>query len=325
MTGLNAPLTCCIRSYPYTEAIKNGSITLPGVNLDFVDVKPHIAAFRRMVRDLEFDICELAPTTYMIARAHGVPIVALPVFFVRRFHHTGWVVRPDAEIDSPKDLEGKKVGVRAWSVTTGVWKRGILQNEFGVDLDKVTWVVDDEEHVSAMKLPANVVHVDKSQSLADMIATGELQAGLAGDAGIGRKGAPTAGWNEAAPILPPDLRELIPNGAALQKDFYNRTGIFPMHGTLVIKEALLKDRPTLARDLYDAFVAAKAPYLEALRSGQANGKTADDDRKLAELVGDPIPYGLEANRTSIEALITYAYQQKLIPHAAKAEDYFLSL
>lgn len=325
MTGPHASLSCCIRSYPYTEAIKNGSITVPGVNLDFVDVKPHIAAFRRMVRDLEFDICELAPTTYMIARAHGVPIIALPVFFVRRFHHKGLVVRPDAGINMPKDLEGKKVGVRAWSVTTGVWKRGILQNEFGVDLDKVTWVVDDEEHVTALKLPANVVHVEEGKSLADMIANGELHAGLAGDAGIGRKGAPTAGWNEAAPALPQDLRELIPNAAALEKDFYNRTGIFPMHGTLVIKEALLKDRPTLARDIYDAFVAAKAPYLAALKSGEATGKTAEDDRKLAEVVGDPLPYGLEANRTSIEALITYAHQQKLIPTAAAAEEYFLSL
>lgn len=321
----DASLSCCIRSYPYTDAIKNGSITLPGTKLDFVDVKPHIAAFRRMVRDLEFDICELAPTTYMIARAHGVPIIALPVFFVRRFHHTGLLVRPDAGINNPKDLEGKKVGVRAWSVTTGVWKRGILQNEFGVDLDKVTWMVDDEEHVSALKLPPNVVHVDEGKSLAGMIAAGELEAGLAGDAGIGRTGAPTAGWNEAAPVLPQDLRDLVPNGAALEKNFYKRTGILPMHGTLVIKEKLLKEQPNLARELYDAFVAAKAPYIAALGAGQATGKTAEADRKLAEIVGDPIPYGLEANRTSIEALIRYAHQQKLIPQAAAAEDYFLPL
>ncbi|HTM78529.1 MAG TPA: hypothetical protein VL133_12975, partial [Devosia sp.] len=118
MTGLDAPLSCCIRSYPYTDAIKTGAITVPGVNLDFVEVKPHIAAFRRMVRDLEFDICELAPTTYMIARAHGVPIIALPVFFVRRFHHNGLVVRPDAGIDTPKDLEVNSNDlIRTWLAT----------------------------------------------------------------------------------------------------------------------------------------------------------------------------------------------------------------
>ena len=206
---LDTSLKSCVRSYPHTEAIKSGSIKVPGVRLDFVDVKPHIAAFRRMVRDLEFDIAELAPTTYLIARAFGVRIMALPIFFSRRFHHSGLVVRPDSDIDEPKDLEGKKVGVRAYSVTTGVWTRGILQNEYGVDLERVTWVVDDEEHVEALQLPPNVVHVPEGKSLAGMIATGEIHAGFLGNAGIGRQGAPTEGWNEKVPAQQPDLRDLI--------------------------------------------------------------------------------------------------------------------
>lgn len=318
-------LKCCVRSYPYTEALKNGTVGVPGADLDFVEVKPHIAAFRRMVRNLEFDVCELAPTTYMIARAHGVPIIALPVFFVRRFHHRGWLVRPDAGINSPKDLEGRQVGVRAWSVTTGVWKRGILQNEFGLDIDKVTWFVDDEEHVAALKLPSNVRHVPEGKSLAEMITTGELQAGLSGDAGVGRKGAPSADWNEAAPQLPDDLHDLFANGKALEREFYKRTKIFPMHGTLVIREDLVKDNPDLPRKLYDAFLAAKAPYIAALEAGTATGKRAESDSALMELVGDPVPYGLKTNRTSIEALITYAAQQGLIPAKASAEQYFLPL
>ena len=109
-----------------------------------------------MVRDLEFDVCELAPTTYLIARARGAPYIALPIFVMRRFHHGGFVVRPDAGIKVPKDLEGKRVGVRAYSVTTGVWTRGIFVNEYGLDASKVTWVVDDEEHVTTLKLPDNV-------------------------------------------------------------------------------------------------------------------------------------------------------------------------
>src|SRR6201999_1610070 len=146
--------------------------------------------------DVEFDVCELAPTTYIIARAYGAPFVALPIFVVRRFHHSGLLVRPDAGIKTPKDLEGKKVGVRAYSVTTGVWTRQVLIDEFGVDNDKVTWVVDDEEHVTKLKLPANVIHTAPGDSLADMMARGDLAAGFGAAAGIGRTGNPTAGWKE---------------------------------------------------------------------------------------------------------------------------------
>jgi 4,5-dihydroxyphthalate decarboxylase len=319
-------LNVALRTYPYTEAIKSGAITVPGATLNFVEVKPHIAAFRRMVRDLEFDACELAPTTYLIARAYGVPIIALPLFFVRRFHHDGLVVRPEAGIETPKDLEGKKFGVRAYSVTTGVWKRGLLQNEYDVDIDKVTWVVDDEEHVAELKLPSNVRHVAEGSSLVAMMAAGELDAACTGDAGVGRTGKPGEGWNEAGPALPDNLRELFGNPGQLDRDVYAKDGVYPIHGCLAVKEEVLARDPGLAQSLYDAFVAAKAPYLAALRDGTATGKQADKDRKLMSIVGDdPIPYGLEANRASIEALIRYGHQQGLIPRSYKAEEMFLPL
>lgn len=324
---MSAPtLKVALRTYPYTEALKSGQITVPGATLEFEEVKPHIAAFRRMVRDLAFDVCELAPTTYIIARAYGVPIIALPVFFVRRFHHAGLVVRPESGIETPKDLEGKRFGVRAYSVTTGVWKRGLLQNDHGVDIDKVTWFVDDEEHVEALKLPSNVQHVAEDSSLVAMMAAGELDAACTGDAGIGRAGKPGTGWNDKGPALPDNLRELFPNAGQLDREAYGRTGVYPIHGCLAIKEEVLKNNPDLARSIYDAFVAAKAPYIEALHAGTATGKQADKDRKLMEIVGaDPIPYGLEANRASIEALIRYGHQQGLIPRLYKAEDMFLPL
>ncbi len=315
-------LSCCIRDYPFTAPIKSGRIRVPGADLQFIDVKPQVAAFRRMIRDLEFDICELAPTSYVIARAHGVPIVALPVFFVRRFHHEGLVVRPDSGIVSPKDLEGRKVGVRAYSVTTGVWKRGLLQNEYGVDIDKITWVVDDEEHVRTLKLPANVEHVPEGKSLAGMIAAGEIDAGLTGIAGIGRAGSPAAGWNETAPKLPEDLRQLFPDAARRDREVYERDGVFPMHATLAIKQELLRDAPGLVRALYRAFDDARRPYVEAVLSGTATGKGAERDIAQAAIVGDPLPYGLEANRTSIEALTAYAFQQGLIPRPMTAEQAF---
>src|SRR5260370_11137970 len=129
----------------HTKDIKGGAAAIAGVEPDFVEVVPIIGAFRRMVRNVEFDVCELAPTTYMIARALGAPFIALPIFVMRRFHHGGFVVRPDSGIATPKQLEGKKVGVRAYSVTTGVWTRGIFMNEYGLDSSKVTGGVDDEE------------------------------------------------------------------------------------------------------------------------------------------------------------------------------------
>jgi 4,5-dihydroxyphthalate decarboxylase len=187
-------LKIVVASYGHTAALKDGSVRIEGVEADFVEVVPIVAAYRRMVRDLEFDVCEMAPTTYLIARAHGAPYIGLPIFLMRRFHHAGFVVRPDAGIRVPKDLEGKKVGVRAYSVTTGVWTRGIFVNEYGLDSAKVTWVVDDEEHVSSLALPPNVIHAPAGQSLAGMMASGQLQAGFTGRAGIGRAGPPVAGW-----------------------------------------------------------------------------------------------------------------------------------
>src|SRR3954471_15766331 len=186
-------LNIAIADYGHTQAVKSGAAPITGVEPNFIEVKPIIGAFRRMVRDLEFDVCEMAPTTYMIARALGAPFIALPVFIMRRFHHGGFVVRPDSGIKAPKDLEGKKVGVRAYSVTTGVWTRGIFVNEYGLDSSKVTWVVDDEEHVITLKLPPNVVHAPAGKSLADMMESGELQAGFTGNAGIGRSGSPMGG------------------------------------------------------------------------------------------------------------------------------------
>src|SRR5215813_13058929 len=155
---MNLRLTIAVAEYPHTSAVRSGSTVIDGVDAEFVTVEPQIAAFRRMVRQVEFDVCELAPTTYIIARAYHAPFVALPIFVMRRFHHGGLLVRPDAAITTPKDLEGKKVGVRAYSVTTGVWTRGILMDEYGLDASKVTWVVDDEEHVRELTLPGNVVH-----------------------------------------------------------------------------------------------------------------------------------------------------------------------
>src|SRR4051812_24015758 len=256
------PLKIAVATAGHTAAVKDGTIPIEGVEAHFVDVVPIIAAFRRMVRDVEFDVCELAPTTYLIARALGAPFIALPIFVMRRFHHGGFIVRPDAGIRQPKDLEGKQVGVRAYSVTTGVWTRGIFVNEYGLDSSKVTWVVDDEEHVTTLKLPPNVVHAPEGKSLAGMMAAGAIQAGFTGPAGIGRAGPPTGDWEQGGQTPAQVYPELIPDVAATEAAWFKRTGIYPIHGTIVVKTDVLAEHPWVARSLFDAFVTAKQPYIE---------------------------------------------------------------
>jgi 4,5-dihydroxyphthalate decarboxylase len=319
-------LTTALRTHPHTAALKNGEVPTPGVSLSYIEVEPQILAFRRMVRDVAYDVCELAPTTYIIAKAYGAPFTAIPIFFERRFHHAGLLVRADAGIAGPKDLEGKKVGVRAYSVTTGVWTRGILVNEFGLDSSKVTWVVDDEEHVTQLKLPPNVEHVPEGKSLASMMAAGEIQAGFVANAGIGREGPPKAGWKAKEREETSSYRELFANADELGAELFRRKSIYPMHSTLVIKDEILKANPWLAKTLFEAFVTSKNRYVDRLRKGEAESNTDRRYLKQMKVVGDdPLPYGLEVNRRSIETLALYALQQGLIPKKIGLDELFVDI
>lgn len=326
MVAASKPLSLsfAVRTYGHTADVKSGEIPIEGVSPNWIEVKPQIAAYRRMVRELEFDVCELAPTTYIIAKAYGVKFTALPIFVSRRFHHNGLLVRPDAGIEVPRDLEGKKVGVRAYSVTTGVWTRGILVDEYGLDDHNVTWVVDDEEHVQALKLPGNVIHAPQGESLASMMDSGEIQAGFAANAGIGREGKPDQNWSEKNPASTMEYRELLADAGKLAADWYRRTGIYPMHGLVAVKNEVLEAHPWVAKSLYDAFLQSKNRYVADLNAGKHIGK---DDRKyleLARIVGsDPLPYGVAENRASIEALQRYAKHQGLIPHELPLGELFI--
>ena len=306
--------------YPHTSAVRAGSIPIEGVNAEVVTVEPQIAAFRRMVRQAEFDVCELAPTTYLIARAYGASFVALPIFLWRRFHHAGLLVRPDANIATPRDLEGRKVGVRAYSVTTGVWTRAVLMDEYGLDASKVTWVVDDEEHVTQLQLPPNVVHAPPGRSLADLMASGELAAGFQGNAGVGRSGSPTSTWKTVDANYP----DLFPDAAEREAEWYARTGIYPMHGTIVVKESVLREHPWVARSLFDAFSRAKQAWLADLGTRPSPDNSGKGMAGLRKIVGDdPLPYGMEANMATIRALEETAFRQGLTPRRMSPEELFI--
>jgi ABC-type nitrate/sulfonate/bicarbonate transport system substrate-binding protein len=298
-------LKTAIGNYPHTKDLKNGAVSVPGVQFEHVEIAPIIGAFRRMCRTLEFDLCEMAITTYLTARAHNKPFTALPIFVVRHFHHSPIFYNAETGVRSPKDLEGKKVGVRAYTVTTGVWARGILATEYGVDLDKITWVVVDEEHVQEYRKPANVME-RPGANLAELLVKGELAAAI----GVGKVDSPA-------------VKPLIPDAAVAEAAWYKKTGIYPINHTVVVKDSLLQSDPSLAPRLFAGFEAAKAQFLKQLDSGVELTADAQALAKRRSIVGDdPLPNGVEPNRKALEAIIRFAHEQKILPRAVKPEEMF---
>jgi 4,5-dihydroxyphthalate decarboxylase len=298
-------LKTAVATYAHTKGLKDGTVTAPGVRFEHVEVSPIVAAFRRMVRTLEFDVSEMAITTYLTAKAHGKAFTALPVFVMRQFHHTPIVYNVKSGVTSPKDLEGKKVGVRAYTVTTGVWARGILATEYGVDLDKVTWVVVDEEHVREYQKPANVQE-RPGANLGEMLVKGELAAAI----GVGT-------------IVSPDVKTLLVSPREAEAAWYRKTGIYPVNHTVVVKDSLLQSDPTLAPRLFGAFKDAKAVFLKQLDSGATLPADAQAVAQRRSVVGDdPLPYGLAKNRKALEAIIQFARDQKILPRAVTPEEMF---
>jgi 4,5-dihydroxyphthalate decarboxylase len=301
-------LTAVSRTQGATRALKDGAIAPAGFGLDFEEVEPIIGAFRRMVRGLEFDVTEMAFTTYLVARAHGKPFTALPVFLSRAFHH-GAILRSAASADLvPAALEGARVGVnRGYTVTTGVWARGILADEYGVDLSLVTWVLSGDEHVTEYVPPPNVVSVAPAQDVPDMVARGELAAGI---------GIP-AGYPGVAPLIP-DAEEV--GYRALRE-----RGLYPINHLLVVRDELLAAHPELAANLFNAYAEAKRRYVSALTSGGIADPGPLDRmyQRVAEITGaDPLQYGIVPNRAMIDKLIGYAVDQKILNKPVTAEDIF---
>src|SRR6478735_727006 len=170
-------LSTLTRAQGANQLLIDGTIEPAGFSLAFADVPVLVQGFGRMVRTLEFDVAEMSLTTYLTAREHGVAFTALPIFLVRGFHHGASRYNTCSGIRDPKDLEGRRVGVnRGYTVTTGVWARGIPASEYGVDLARVTWVLSGDEHVESYMPPANVEPARPGADLAEMLIDGEIDA-----------------------------------------------------------------------------------------------------------------------------------------------------
>ncbi|GAA3525545.1 ABC transporter substrate-binding protein [Amycolatopsis ultiminotia] len=311
-----AKLTVVLGEYAHGRALLNGDVEVAGHAVEPVEVSPVIGAYRRMIRDLEFDVCELAPTSYLMALQAGVALTAIPVFLNRRFHHADVQCGASSGIRFPGDLAGKRIGVRAYTVTTGVWVRGILHDEYGVDLDTVKWVVDDEDHIEG-RAPANVERVTDGRSLGALLRAGELDAALSGNAGTGRAGAPRAGWSAAEqPSGDEGPYPLFPDHEVLAADWYLRTGIYPLHSVIAIRRELVERDPGLPGALYAAFAESKRRQVEADPEWSALPRLGRQARGLGT---DPIPYGLGANDRSVRALVRFSREQGLLDADFPAE------
>jgi 4,5-dihydroxyphthalate decarboxylase len=291
------PLTlhAAIASYPHVVALKDGRVPSDRVRFDFEEMPQITRSFRRMVRTLDFDLCEIALTTLAQAHAHAKPITGLPVVVMRGFHHGALVCRRDSAIRGPADLAGKRIGVRAFSQTTGVWVRGILLQEYGVDHRTMTWVTAEDAHVLEYADPPNSERIASGKDLGAMLMAGEIDAGIA-----------LAGLDAAS------VRTVIPDADAAAADWYRRTGVYPVNHVVCVRDEWLGAHDGLATELMDLVAAAKA---------MAGGPSAE--RRWAPIVGDDVlPYGLAANRRGIEMCAAFAAEQGLTPRAYRADELF---
>jgi ABC-type nitrate/sulfonate/bicarbonate transport system substrate-binding protein len=296
------------RTQGNNQALKDGTVKPRTFEFAFEEVPVLIDAFRRMVRGLEFDVSELAATTYICAKEHGKKFTALPIFLVRAFHHGAILRHAKSAVRTPKDLEGKRVGVnRGYTVTTGVWARGVLQQEHGVDLKTITWVLSGDEHVAEYKPPSNVVPLEAGRTLADALVSGELAAVI----GLEK-------------TENPDVEPLIPQAREAGLTALKSRGHYPINHLIVVKDELLEARPRLAADIFETFAQAKRFYVDRLQAG-AIAQPTDVDRlhqRVMDITGDPLPYGIEPNRRMLDELIDHALTQGIINKRVTVEELF---
>jgi 4,5-dihydroxyphthalate decarboxylase len=294
------------RTQGNNRALKEGEVALPDFDLAWEEIPVLVQGFRRMVRTMEFDVCEMALTTYICAKAHGVKFTALPVFLVRDFHHGAIAHHVPSGLKSPADLAGRRVGVnRGYTVTTGVWARAIIQDEYDVDLSSVTWAPSGDEHVAEYVAPSNV----------EPLPDGDLQAHLASGDVVAAVGAK---------FDHPDIAEMIPNEFEAGVAALKGRGLYPINHCVAVSYAVLEANPDLAVQLFDAFAESKRRYVETLKAGGIGKLTRVDKVHLAalEVMDDPLPYGVEPNRKVLEGLIGHAVTQKIIPGPMTLDELF---
>ena len=271
-------LRIAIGDYPHTLPLKRGEIASPWLKLDFADVKPMHKAFKPMVREHAYDASEMALVTYFQAKDHNKGLRLLPAAMLARFQHGTMLFNAERGKLTPSQLAGRRIGVRSYSQTTGTWLRGILADDYGVDLSRVQWVTFEDGHVAEFRDPPGVIRARSDQDITKMLLDGEIDAAMYGAE------------------LPTDsrLQSVIPDPDAAALDWYRKYGLVPLNHMVVVTEHLARSNPEAVVELY---------------------RLLEEGKKAAGIpVGgiDTAPFGKETNRPCLELLSSYAAQQSLL-------------
>jgi len=309
---LNLSLAC--GDYELTRPLTDGLVKVKGIELNSIILSSPERHWR-MSRYQEFDICEFSLSSYLIAKVKKMNFTAIPVFPHRRFRNAFIFINNQKGIKEPKDLEGKKVGLRTLQNTAGLWARGILQNYYGVSLKDISWFTQDEEPISLpSSLKLSVQRVPLGKNLDTMLSVGELDAVI-------------------YPEILPSFKSGNPNVERLFKDYkkeetnyYKKTGIFPIMHTIVIKDEVIQQHPWVATNMLKAFRDAKEVCYKRLENPRTVPlawmmHSLEEQKEI--LGGDPWPYNLANNYKNLETFISYSYEQGIIDSKMKVENLFI--
>jgi len=313
-------LSVAIGDYDRNRPLIDGAVRIDGVDPVFMTLYPEEIFFRAL-RTYDFDICELSLSSFTVKTASGDnPYVGIPCFVSRAFRHTSIYVRTD-RIREPKDLKGRKVGVPEYQLTANVWARAILQDDYAVAPADVRWVRGAIEHAGriekiSIKLPPGVVLEDApaGRTISDLIDKGEIDGFIAPRPPYLAQPNPNVGWLFGDPI-------------AAAKDYFKRTGIFPIMHLVGIRRTLVDQHPWLPAAVMKAFEQSKAAALAHLSDTSATKVTLPFiEEQLAatrELMGEDFwPYGLESNRKTLETFLRHHHAQGLSGRLVKPEELF---
>ena len=283
-------LRTVLGTYPHTLPLMRGEVTSPKVALDFVEIKPTNRAFKPMAMEQAFDVCEMAVVTYLQARSVNKPLTLLPAVMFGRFQHGCMLYNAERRSIGPLDLAGRKIAVRAYAQTTGVWLRGILANDYGTNFDRTRWVTFEDAHVTEYRDPPGVERAASEKALTTLLLEGEVDAAIYG----------------ADVPSDPRLKSVIPDPEVAALGWYRKYGFSPINHMVVIKGAVARENPEIVKEVYQLLLASKKA------AGQQG--TANDV--------DMVPFGIAAVRPALERIIDYAAQQQVIARHLSVDQLF---
>ena len=290
MTDSLPKLKTLLGNYANTRALRDGTLAPATFAFDFADVKVPNRAFKRAVRELEFDVAELALVTFFQAKAYGKPLTLIPaVVGAGRYQHHCLVYNAERPRITVTQLAGKRIGIRALAQTTVTWVRGVLAEEYGVPLDKIQWVTFEDGHLAEFPDPPGVERARPGSSMVDLLLAGEIDAAIIGT------------------DLPDDprLQPVLPDPHAAARAWGERHRMVPINHMVAVKTELLQERPDIARELYGLLQQGKRLAAPAGEGAQ-----------------DLTPFGIDANRHALELLLRYSHAQGLIPRQFPVEELF---